>query len=299
MLDIAKLNAFVVVVEESNISKAAVRLNMQQPPLTRLIKSLEDELGVLLFNRLPRGVETTQAGQVLYQEARSILSHAQSIQQRLSYIAKGMEGQLRIGFTNSAGLHAFLPTLLAQYRALYPAVNIHLEEHGSRALTEAILNQKLDIAFLRKPAAEGLGLTSIHLFDEPLMVALPIDHPLAEMQESIDMADLAQDDFVLYRRLNGQDLYDHILSLCLQAGFRPRIIQETPRLTLSLNLIAAGIGISIVPQSIQHFWNKQIIYKAIHAENSCNAPVYAIYSDAKENIYVQHILELLKTISTN
>ena len=299
MLDFAKLKAFVTVVEESNISKAAVRLNMQQPPLTRLIKSLEDELGIVLFNRLPRGVETTQAGQVLYQEACSILSHAQSIQQRLRHIAKGVEGQVRIGFTNSAGLHAFLPTLLAQYRALYPAVNIHLQEHGSRALTEAILNQKLDIAFLRKPAAEGLGLKSLHLFDEPLMVALPIDHPLAELQGSIYIGDLAQDDFVLYRRLTGQDLYDHILSLCLQAGFRPKITQETPRLTLSLNLIAAGIGISIVPQSIQHFWNKQIVYKAIHANASCNAPVYAIYSDAQQNIHIQHILALLENISEN
>ena len=205
---------------------------------------------------------------------------------------------LRIG-SGQANVALRLLPFINKLNKKFPNMELELFANANPQILERLLDYKLDIAFLRKPAAEGLGLTSIHLFDEPLMVALPIDHPLAEMQESIDMTDLAQDDFVLYRRLNGQDLYDHILSLCLQAGFRPRIIQETPRLTLSLNLIAAGIGISIVPQSIQHFWNKQIIYKAIHAENSCNAPVYAIYSDAKENIYVQHILELLKTISVN
>lgn len=142
MIDISKLKAFVTVVEESNISKAAVRLNMQQPPLTRIIKSLEQELGTLLLKRLPRGVEMTEAGQALYQEALTILAHAQAIPARVQNITKGLEGKINIGFTNSVGLHPFLPALLRQFRDAYPAVSIQLEEEGSSALMDALINEK-------------------------------------------------------------------------------------------------------------------------------------------------------------
>ena len=107
MIDIHKLRAFVAVVEESNISHAAVRLNMQQPPLTRIIKSLEEEMNTQLLKRLPRGVEVTEAGKVLYKEALAILAHAQLIPKRVQDISLGVEGQINIGFTNSVGLHPF------------------------------------------------------------------------------------------------------------------------------------------------------------------------------------------------
>ncbi|MHA3059989.1 LysR family transcriptional regulator [Acinetobacter sp. ANC 4636] len=292
MIEIHKLNAFVAVVEESNISKAANRLYMQQPPLTRLIKSLERELGTVLFKRLPRGVEVTEAGRVLYQEAVSILAHAQAIPKRVQNIAQGLEGQLHIGFTHSVGLHPFLPTLLRQFREQFPAVTIQLEEESSRDLIDAVLNEKLDLIFLRKPAPLRAELHSVHVLDEPLIVALPSNHPLTEKSGAIRLLDLEPYEFVLYRRLAGQDLFDNILAHCYQAGFSPNIVQEAPRLTSSLNLIAAGIGVSIVPASIQDFWNKQIVYKMLKAESPCIAPIYAVYR-ADANVRVQHVLELL------
>ncbi|MHA3080223.1 LysR family transcriptional regulator [Acinetobacter sp. ANC 5502] len=292
MIEIHKLNAFVAVVEESNISKAANRLYMQQPPLTRLIKSLEQELGTVLFKRLPRGVEVTEAGRVLYQEAVSILAHAQAIPKRVQNIAQGLEGQLHIGFTHSVGLHPFLPTLLRQFREQFPAVTIQLEEESSRDLIDAVLNEKLDLIFLRKPAPLRAKLQSVHVLDEPLIVALPSNHPLTEKSGAIRLLDLEPYEFVLYRRLAGQDLFDNILAHCYQAGFSPNIVQEAPRLTSSLNLIAAGIGVSIVPASIQDFWNKQIVYKTLKAESPCIAPIYAVYR-ADANVRVQHVLELL------
>lgn len=293
MIDIHKLNAFVAVVEESNISRAAVRLNMQQPPLTRIIKNLEDELDTDLLKRLPRGVEATEAGKVLYQEALTILAHAQAIPKRVQNISKGLEGQINIGFTNSVGLHSFLPALLRNFREVFSAVSIHLEEDGSSSLIDSIINEKNDIVFLRKPAPIGLGLTSLHVLDEPLIVALPNNHPLAEHPDAIQLLDLEPYDFVLYRRLAGQDLFDNILASCYQAGFSPKIVQEAPRLTSSLNLIAAGIGLSIVPEAIRDFWNKQIIYKALKADTPCIAPIYAVYKQDAENIRLKHILNLL------
>lgn len=293
-MDIHKLNAFVAVVEESNISRAAVRLHMQQPPLTRLIKSLEEELDTTLLKRLPRGVEVTEAGKVLYQEAITILAHAQSIPKRVKNIAQGLEGQLNIGFTNSAGLHPFLPAVLRQFREQFPAVAIHLEEDSSSALTDAVINEKLDIVFLRKPAPIHAEVQSLHVLDEPLIVALPNNHLLASQEGAIRLVDLEPYEFVLYRRLAGQDLFDNILANCYQAGFNPNIVQEAPRLTSSLNLIAAGIGLSIVPASIQDFWNKQIVYRTLEAKKPCIAPIYAIYRASKNNIRVEHFLNLLK-----
>ncbi|MFW1734875.1 LysR family transcriptional regulator [Acinetobacter sp. ULE_I001] len=293
MIDIHKLNAFVAVVEESNISRAAVRLNMQQPPLTRIIKNLEDELDTDLLKRLPRGVEATEAGKALYQEALTILAHAQAIPKRVQNISKGLEGQINIGFTNSVGLHSFLPALLRNFREVFSAVSIHLEEDGSSSLIDSIINEKNDIVFLRKPAPIGLGLTSLHVLDEALIVALPNNHPLTEHPDAIQLLDLEPYDFVLYRRLAGQDLFDNILASCYQAGFSPKIVQEAPRLTSSLNLIAAGIGLSIVPEAIRDFWNKQIIYKALKADTPCIAPIYAVYKQDAENIRLKHILNLL------
>lgn len=293
-MDIHKLKAFVAVIEESNISRAAIRLNMQQPPLTRMIKSLEVELNAELLTRLPRGVEATEAGKALYQEALTILAHAQAIPKRVQNIAQGMEGQINFGFTNSVGLHSFLPTLLRSFREKFPTVSIHLEEDGSSSLIDSIINKKNDIVFLRKPAPRGLGLTSLHVLDEPLIVALPNNHPLAIKKDVIHLLDLESFDFVLYRRLAGQDLFDNILASCYSAGFSPNIVQEAPRLTSSLNLIAAGIGLSIVPESIKNFWNNQIVYKALKADAPCIAPIYAVYKNDRSNIRLAHILSLLK-----
>ena len=294
MIDIHKLNAFVAVVEESNISKAAVRLHMQQPPLTRLMQSLEQELDTQLLKRLPRGVEATEAGKVLYQEAITILAHAQSIPRRVQNIAQGKEGQLNVGFTHSVGLHPFLPTVLRAFRDQFPQVSIYLEEESSSALIDAVINEKLDIVFLRKPAPMQRKLHSQHVLNEPLMVALPNNHCLAQTDSVIQLSDLEPYEFVLYRRLGGQDLFDNIMASCYQAGFSPHVVQEAPRLTSSLNLIAAGIGLSIVPASIQDFWNKQIIYKVLEAKKPCIAPIYAIYRADQMNIRVQHILSLLQ-----
>ena len=103
-------------------------------------------------------------------------------------------------------------------------------------------------------------------------------------------------DFVLYRRLAGQDLFDNILASCYQAGFSPNIVQEAPRLTSSLNLIAAGIGLSIVPEAIRDFWNKQIVYKTLQADTPCIAPIYAVYRKDLNNVRIQHLMKLLHNI---
>ncbi|MCU4547749.1 LysR family transcriptional regulator [Acinetobacter pittii] len=295
MLDLHKLHAFVVVVEERNITHAANRLFIQQPPLTRLLKKLEEELGTQLLIRQPRGIEPTEAGLALFKEAQLLLEHARHIPKLVQDVSQGKTGQLNIGFTSSAGLHPLISLVLRSYREMYPKVQTKLEEAGSQKQLDRLISEKLDIAFLRAPISRDIGLKHLHILDEPMMVALPIGHPLTQ-KEKISSNDLSNENFVLYRRSSGQGLYDNILYSCYQAGFSPRIIQEAPRPTATLNLVAAGIGITIVPASMHNFWEHEIVYREFDDSMKLNAPLYLITRENESSAKVSNFIELLQKL---
>lgn len=243
MIELRRLRAFVTVVEEGNITRAAERLFIQQPPLTRLLQGLEDELGVTLLQRLPRGVRVTEAGGVLFEEARALLARAERLHEAVQRAARGEQGHIAIGFTSSAALHPFVPNLLRRYRDILPGITTQLEEAGSGELMEALLEQRLDAAFVRSPANGIPGLSVEPVLSEPMVVALPLGHRLAhETQQPLPLTELAHEAFILYRRPAGQGLYDAILAACHRAGFSPRIVQEAPRLPATLSLVGAGLG---------------------------------------------------------
>lgn len=139
MIELKRLNAFVTVVEAGSITRAAELLFIQQPPLTRLLQGLEQEFGISLLERLPRGVVPTEAGEVLLQEARAVLARAAQLSAAMRRAAQGEQGRIRIGFTSSAALHTFVPALLRRYRTIYPAVSTQLEESGSGELLSAVV----------------------------------------------------------------------------------------------------------------------------------------------------------------
>lgn len=201
MIELRRLRAFVTVVEEGNITRAAERLFIQQPPLTRLLQGLEDELGVTLLQRLPRGVRVTEAGGVLFEEARALLARAERLREAVQRAARGEQGHIAIGFTSSAALHPFVPNLLRRYRDIQPGITTQLEEAGSGELMEALLEQRLDAAFVRSPANGIPGLSVEPVLSEPMIVALPLGHRLAhETQQPLPLAELAHEAFILYRR---------------------------------------------------------------------------------------------------
>lgn len=205
MIELRRLRAFVTVVEEGNITRAAERLFIQQPPLTRLLQGLEDELGVKLLQRLPRGVRVTEAGGVLFEEARALLARAERLSEAVQRAARGEQGHIAIGFTSSAALHPFVPNLLRRYRDILPGITTQLEEAGSGELMEALLEQRLDAAFVRSPASGIPGLSVEPVLSEPMIVALPLGHRLAqETQQPLPLAELAHEAFILYRRPAGQ-----------------------------------------------------------------------------------------------
>jgi DNA-binding transcriptional LysR family regulator len=297
-LDLRKLRAFVTVVEEGSISRAAERLFIQQPPLSRLLQGLEQDFGVPLLVRQPRGVVATDAGSVLLQEARALLSRADQLEAAMQRAAQGKQGSITVGFTSSSALHSFVPEVLRRYREIYPTVSTQLEEAGSTELLQGVLAQRIDLAFVRMPVHGMPELKVERVLQEPMLVALPARHRLATLprDEPISLKILANEPFVLYRRPAGQGLYDAILAACFRAGFSPQIVQEAPRLTSCLSLVGAGLGVSIVPQSITRLGGEGMVFLPLVAQAQLSAPLYlARREDSDASAIINTFCELLRT----
>jgi len=275
MIDLRRLRAFVAVAEEGHVTRAAERLGMQQPPLTRLLQRLEAELGALLLHRTARGVRPTEAGAALLNEARALLAEAERVPELVRRAARGEQGRLAVGFTSSAALHPVVSSALRKFRDAFPKVSMVLEEAGTGELVDALLHERLDAAFVRSPVGRVPGLLVDDVLDEPMLAALPAGHPLAaRAAEPLPLSALAGEPFVLYRRPAGPGLYDAILAACRAAGFSPAVAQEAPRLTATLSLVAAGLGISVVPASMRFLGGEGIAYRALAACPGLSAPMH-------------------------
>jgi DNA-binding transcriptional LysR family regulator len=282
MIELRRLRAFAAAAEEENVTRAAEKLGMQQPPLTRLLRGLETELGVTLLIRLPRGVRPTEAGTALLEEARVLLTRAEGIPETVRRAARGEQGRLAIGFTSSAALHPFVPEVLRRYRQILPGVSIVLEEAGTGELVGALMKEQLDAAFVRSPVASMSGLLVDPVLDEPMLAALPMGHPLADKTDKpLPLAALAGEAFILYRRPAGPGLYDAILASCRRAGFSPAVAQEAPRLPATLSLVAAGLGISIVPASMRRIGGDGIVYRTLSGCPGLSAPLHLVMRQAR------------------
>ncbi|SDQ92118.1 DNA-binding transcriptional regulator, LysR family [Rhizobiales bacterium GAS191] len=275
MIDLRRLRAFSMIADEGHITRAAARLGMQQPPLTRLLQGLEAELGVKLMQRTPRGVRPTAAGGALLEEARAILARADGLAEVVRRAARGETGRLAIGFTGSAALHPFVPAALRAFREALPAVALTLEEAGTGELVDALLQERLDAAFVRTPIRGLPGLAIDDVLEEAMIVALPAGHLLAtEARTSVRLSRLAEEPFILYRRPTGPGLHDAIVAACRGAGFSPNVVQEAPRLTATLSLVAAGLGLSIVPASMRSLNIDGVAYKALSGPSALIAPIH-------------------------
>ena len=273
--ELRQLRAFVAIAEEGHITRAAERLGMQQPPLTRLLQGLEHELGVELVQRLPRGVRPTAAGLALLEEARALLARSDGLAEVVGRAARGETGRLAVGFTSSAALHPFVPGVLRMFRQQVPGVAVALEEAGTGELMDALLQERLDAAFVRSPLHGSQGLQAVPILEEPMLLALPAGHALARpLRRPVPLPQLASEDFVLYRRRVGQGLYDAILKACMEAGFSPRVVQEAPRMTATLSLVSAGLGLSIVPASMQRLRSDGIAYRTLSQCPGLAAPLH-------------------------
>jgi len=261
-MELRHLRYFLAVAEELNFTRAARRLNIAQPPLTQQIKALEAELGVQLFDRSTYRIELTAAGKLFAAEVSRILNDVQDAVLLTQRAARGVAGQMRVGFTESSSFNPVVPATFRTFRALCPGVEIALEEHQSIELIEALREGKVDAAFVRPPVNTGQGLTLELLAAEEMVVALPCTHALAS-KKSLDLRELEGETFILYPRSVRPGLADAVIAACEHAGFTPRVEQFAPQLSSTVNLVAAGLGVSIVPKSMQHLQAHAVSYLSL------------------------------------
>jgi len=299
-MELRHLRYFIAVAEERHVTRAAERLGMQQPPLSQQIRALERELDVQLFRRRPRGVELTDAGSVLLAEARAILSHIDHASAAAKRTARGEQGRIAVGFTSSAPFHPFVPRVIRAYRETFPLVALTLEESGTMELVDDLRDERIDVAFVRTAIADQEGLVVSPLLKEAMVLALPHAHRLARRtSKSVSLKALADETFIIYRRHNGPGLHDAILSACNAAGFSPRVGQEAPRIVSTLNLVAAGLGISLVPESLRRMRMDGVMFRPIGGAAQPTAPLYVTSRRGETSAAVRRFLELVRRSRPN
>jgi DNA-binding transcriptional LysR family regulator len=294
-MELRHLRYFVAVAEELHFTRAAQRLGIGQPPLSQQIQQLEAEIGTPLFRRLPRRIQLTEAGSSFFEDARAMLDQAEKAKERARRAARGELGRIRVGMINSAPFHALIPRILREYRARHPQVALSLDENYTPELAAQVRDERLDIAFIRPLLGPEPGLVTERLFDEPVLVALPQGHPRARSR-SIPLAALSLEAFVLFPRAVGSGLHDEIMSSCRRAGFAPRIAQETSQVTSIVNLVAAGLGISLVPASMQQVHSEGVVFRPIRGDAPI-ARMSLVYREQEDSAPVQHLLALARALA--
>lgn len=309
-MELRHLRYFVAVAEELHFGRAAERLAISQPPLSQQIQQLEREIGFALFVRTQRRVELTPAGQLFLEEARTLLSGLDHAVVAARRVAKGEVGWLGIGFVGTA-TYAFLPRVLSVFREGYPQVELVLRELVSARQAQALRDRRIHIGLarpaisipelLKKVEGEGderhEGIVSEVLVREPLVVALPDAHPMAQESGPLRLSDLASEPFVLFPRYPKPSYADEVIATCERAGFRPQIVQETAEVHTAISLVAAGLGVTLVPTSVQSAHRDGIVYREF-AHPAPMTELSVAYRAAETSPIVSAFLTIARQIAT-
>lgn len=264
MIDLRRLRHFVSVAEHLHFGHAASALAISQPPLSRSIRTLEDELGTVLFARTKRSVALTAAGAALLPEARQLLRQAESLRESAQRLGAGEVGSLGVGFISSAAYNV-LPQLLSEFRRRYPDVRLTLEEGTSEAQLRALNAGDIDIGLVVPPLYEA-GLDYLPVYRDRLVAALPAN-TYRRTPPRISLKTLANKPFILFPRHMGPGLYDANVSFCRRAGFSPRVEQEAIQMQTIVSLVAIGMGVALVPASLLNMRRTGVVYRRL-IENS-------------------------------
>lgn len=278
-IELRHLRYFIATAEAGSVTRAAGKLGIQQPPLSQQLRALETAIGAPLLQRSSRGVELTKAGEYLFERAKDIVRLVDDATEGARRVGLGKQGSLTVGYTSSAAFHRFVPDALGAFRHGYPDLTLQLHECCTAELVDALHGGEIDAAFVRSPIGQTRSLTVEPLVEEPILVAAPVGHPLAKRANrgGVCLAALVDETLLLYRRKPGPGLYEIIVESCRKAGFAPRIGQETPRMIGALNLVASGLGISLVPASMRAINSSAICYLPLKAAEGLTAPLHLAY----------------------
>ncbi|MET0964083.1 MAG: LysR substrate-binding domain-containing protein [Noviherbaspirillum sp.] len=262
-MELRHLRYFVAVAEELSFTRAAERLHIGQPPLSQQVQALEEEIGAILFNRSRRTIRLTEAGRVFLEDARRVLALAAGAAETARRVEQGEIGQLKIGFTKSTAFTPIFPRIINTYRTRYPGVKLVLQEMSTMRQVAALDDYSLDLGFIRPPETDiprSLLLTSLQ--DHRLSVVLPENHRLAGAKH-LSIGDLKNEAFVMFPRDEGTTLNPQIYRLCAEAGFVPTIAMEAREAATITGLVAAGCGITILPDIFRSLGIKGVLFRLL------------------------------------
>jgi DNA-binding transcriptional LysR family regulator len=260
-VELRHLRYAVALADELHFARAAARLHIAQPPLSQQIKALENELGVRLFDRTSRRVGLTDAGAAFIAEARRTLASAEQAIEAARRAARAETGRLAVGYVSSAS-YELLPAVLRAFRRRAPDVLLVLEEMNSSEQSRGVLAGTLDVGFVRRPPPTDRRLAGTVVRREPIVVAVPRDHALAAAR-AIRLRELALEPFVIFPARPRPSWADAALDLCRGAGFEPRVVQEAVEMVSALSLVAAGIGIALVPGAVRAVRRPGVVFRPL------------------------------------
>ena len=295
MFDLNQLRCFVTVAEELHFGRAAARLNMTQPPLSRQIQVLEHIIDAPLLERTSRSVRLTPAGRSFLPEARRILKLAESASQVARRIALGKTGSLKIGFT-AAAAYGFLPELVAACRAKLPEVDFSLKEMVSGDQFEALTSGQIDAGLLRPPIARP-ELTSRRVVAEPLLAAIPKKHPLANA-ESITIKDFDDQPFVMYSPYESRYFHDLLVALFTRTDVLPRYVQHLSQIHSILAMVCAGLGLAIVPEAATNLNFRGVDLRPLHLAGPPPIETYLVWRRVDENPLLPSLIEIASSLAS-
>lgn len=273
MMEIRHLRYFVAVAEEQNFTRAAERLYIAQPPLSRQIQQLEDELGVVLFERSSRPLQLTEAGKFLYTHAKRLLAKSAEIKTMTQRVGK-IERSLSIGFVATT-LYGLLPRIIRQFREQHQHVELTLHEMTTSEQIEALKAGKIDVGFGRL-RVEDPSIRRILLREESLMVALPSSHALAKKGQKLTLRDLIEQPLLVFPKQPRPSFADQILALFYDRGLTPNKVIEVRELQIAIGLVAAGEGLTIVPSSMHAFIRQDVSYLDLDEQRAVSPVIMSI-----------------------
>lgn len=291
--ELSHLRCFVAVAEELHFGRAAFRLNMTQPPLSRQLQVLERILGVELLKRTSRVVRLTPAGRSFLPEAQRILRQTDVATAVARRADSGKVGTLRVGFT-AATSYSYLPFLVKACQSELPDIGLILNEMVSKTQVEDLMSGQLDIGLVRPPVSRP-ELKSTRVLVEPLVAAIPSGHPLAAVEE-LRPKDFEDEALIMYSSHDARYFYDIVISLFSTHGVLPRYVQHLVQIHSILSLVRAGVGVALVPSSAAALRYEGVVVKPLKTRRPPEIELFLVWRRDPPNPLIDHVVDLAQTL---
>ncbi|MEO9463890.1 LysR family transcriptional regulator [Sulfitobacter pontiacus] len=292
-MNFKQMTYFIAVAEELHFGRAAERLDMAQPPLSRQIKQIEEELEAVLFNRGRSAISLTQAGEKLLERSRAILALLDDTKLEMRRLGQGAEGRLRIGFVGSS-TYGILPNIVKAFRAAYPSINLSLQPMNNAQLRQQLVARMIDVAVAR-PALDDAEFAVKHLVKEDLILALP-DTLDTGTREVADLRRLETHNLILYPEYPRPSYADTVINACTEAGFPVPKRVFTMDLQTALSLVAIGEGVCVVPSSVGSAPRNGIKFLRIEPEIA-RTSLSVNYRVDEQGVHVQNFIKVAQSVA--